>query len=183
MEGASHMAESARAEVEKISTDRNNPMYAGYHSGHKPVMDYVQGLYEKSAGTAPIHIGAEGINTGDIAEQARRSAPPAAEPSAQPAPPALTDQIGSQEMSPEQQHAEQAAAETRLRNELGEEYDAVMQYVGPGVQDLFPGPEGAKRFREATQGASDRGPEGEALVTRFFSDWGKLSITQKGTGS
>ena len=50
------------AEVEKIATDTNHPMHAGYHRGDKSVMDYLDRLYAHHYGGEKLTI-SEGFSS------------------------------------------------------------------------------------------------------------------------
>lgn len=60
-EVAPSLGEAAKAENVAIMTDPNHPMYEGFRRNDPRVNDYIDGLYRKAYGSAPVISGNAGI--------------------------------------------------------------------------------------------------------------------------
>jgi hypothetical protein len=172
-------------EVGTAMTDAAHPQHSNYQQalrGNSERWDaWCDGLYKQSVGTtatlgpggpkrlisgSPIVIDSEGITIGGPSTPHTTT------------PPSPVDA----EQTPEERLA-QADAERLMQETFGDDYDDVLHHARVGMRQMFPGPDAAQKFRELTQGVAELGPEGTVLVTRFFSDWGRLAASQKGHGS
>lgn len=154
---------AVRNEVKAIMTEESNPMHAGYLRNDPTVNDHITNLYKGLYKNTPDKLVLRDSMSVRSKPQAQDEVP--------------TSVSTSDESTPESR-GEQAQAEYRLRNLYGDDYDDVMHHARVGIGHIFASEE---QFREVlNQHADDLGPEAEALLTRFLSDFGRLVVKQKG---
>jgi hypothetical protein len=147
--------EGVRAEVGRAMTDPAHAQHSSYQQakrGNTTAWDaWNDSLYQKAAGKteplgpggpkrslagSPVVIDGEGINTGDIADQARRPAPQAGEHTAP----------GDSNQDPliDETHLtdEQRAGYTTAREELGDQFTSRVQAAQRGIAYLNQEPTG-----------------------------------------
>jgi hypothetical protein len=69
---------------------------------------------------------------------------------------------------------EASEAQSRLRRELGESYEATMTDMRVGANHLFGGPDGQQLLTVFTEKLSGLGSKGEALGYRYLAELSKL---------
>jgi hypothetical protein len=161
-------AEAAQAEQKAIMTDSNHPVHFAWMRGDKDTIDrHLNPFYAKAAGTTkPIVIGAEGISTGDIADQAQRAAHPAA--SEAPTEPPQQSLIDETTLTPKQR-MELAVA----REEFGPDVANRLNEALSAREHILQMPEWMAMFTAWDPFIDQLGDLGEAFV------WECLSVVNK----
>ncbi len=157
--------DQAKAEYARVLSDPTHEHHAGLLRRDPKAEQYVDELYRKAYGSAPINF-SQGI------EVTGRSAPD----------PTNMDQVSAPDgptLSREDRF-EQAQTEARLQSVLGDEYSGVMREAGIGAATLFSGPKGLEALDLVAPAITALGVHAEVLAIRFLSELGRLWQSQQG---
>jgi hypothetical protein len=136
-------------------------MHEGFKRNNTQVNAYIDNLYRKAYGSAPVNFG-QGV---EVTGRPTHPAPDNTDPQPSPNGTALSQEDA----------VAQTEFDTVLQRTFGSEYDLVMRDMRVGASLLFSTPEGIQALDRIAPVLSELGEHAQVLGIRFLSDLGRLA--------